>query len=437
MLQRILFQALLGAASLALKTSAGQAAKTRPATPDVAARRADQRAREEAERQRFFDAQAARKAKDADDKARQAARAAKIEAEDDMLRSLIAPLRPGMEASVLGDVAAQLGGHYSAQGMQTFMIWAPADASRYTIKVEDDALAYVSFRGGFHDPEGVGAYGTYDAALAGLAHVRPATDLIPIGPRSGYRLLEQALPGRGYSAVHWFRKDKFVGTTYASPDARDLAAAKLLAEAAQKTPWDGDMRGFYTSALPRIFAGGLAAADMSPAAAHTAFAEVIAERRGWPDNAQYEDFANWLITRSKAEDRAFLMEGYNWDNGLDLVRWIIRQPDTDIATVAALFWDGDPGMFYQNVDADTPPDGGSDLFDLQVEIGARFARGFYQSSENRAPIRFTPPPVPKRPPSKRVRQTFIPPAFVHVIEGRDPAARGPAIPPRWVEMMCS
>ncbi|MEL7100226.1 MAG: DUF4274 domain-containing protein [Pseudomonadota bacterium] len=435
-MQRFLFQALLGVASFALKTSAGRAAKTRPTTPDVAALRAKQRAREEAERQAFFDAQAARKAKDAEEKSRRAARAAKIWAEDDKLRTLIAPLRPGMAASLLGDIAAQLGGHYTAPRMQTFMIWAPADGSQYTVKVDGDTLAYVSFRESFHDPEGVSSFATYDAALAGLAGARAVDDLTPAEARPAYQLLEQDLPGQDYSAVHWFREGKFVGTTYVSPKARETAAAKLLAQAAQKVPWDGDMRGFQGAELPRSFAEGLTAAEMSPQEANAAYAEVVARRDAGPDGEDYAAFADWLVRHSTAEDRAFLMEGYNWDNGLDLVRWIVRQPDTDIATIAALFWDGEPSAFYRAVEADIRPAVSSDLFDLHVEIGARFARGFYQAPAGRAPIGFTPPPVPKIPPSARVLQTFIPPAFLHIIKGHDPAALGAAVPPRWVELMC-
>ena len=57
---------------------------------------------------------------------------------------------------------------------------------------------------------------------------------------------------------------------------------------------------------------------------------------------EWQRFADWLIEASTPEDRHILATAVNWDHGLDITQWVIRQPDTQLATVYEVFWAADP-----------------------------------------------------------------------------------------------
>lgn len=66
-------------------------------------------------------------------------------------------------------------------------------------------------------------------------------------------------------------------------------------------------------------------------------------------SADWARFADWLISDSTAIDRHLVLRAYNWDHGVEVPNWIVRQPDTQLATVLAIFWQAEPSFFVNMV----------------------------------------------------------------------------------------
>ncbi len=130
--------------------------------------------------------------------------------------------------------------------------------------------------------------------------------------------------------------------------------------------------------------------------------------------------ANWLISTSTADDRHIIMYLYNWDHGLDLISWIVRQPDTEIATVLELFSriEDEVGLTYKVWQEGGRPKDIGDLYDLFVEIGDRVRHGFYTHSTN--PIGFDGMRrnVAENSDYEEVKRRLIPDAAYNPIIGR-------------------
>lgn len=91
----------------------------------------------------------------------------------------------------------------------------------------------------------------------------------------------------------------------------------------------------------------------------------------------YRAYAAWL-RRASPRDRHRAACAWNWDHGTAPLKWMIRQPNTDLATAAQIFFDAEPS-FYADVAGDRSkvPHHALDAFDLLREIVDRAQRDFY------------------------------------------------------------
>jgi hypothetical protein len=100
-----------------------------------------------------------------------------------------------------------------------------------------------------------------------------------------------------------------------------------------------------------------------------------------------DDRFRWLAAwlRSASPDGWHAMaDGWNWDNGIEPLAWIARQPDCDKATALTIYWRTEP-HYYAQYDW-LPPGGQKATWDelvaaTAVQIAARWSDGFYHRSE--------------------------------------------------------
>jgi hypothetical protein len=84
----------------------------------------------------------------------------------------------------------------------------------------------------------------------------------------------------------------------------------------------------------------------------------------------------WIKGRGP-KDRHAIVDRYNWGQGFDLLLWVLRQPDTDLATVKHMFWHAEASYFLQFPDRAAA--GGDRNFDFLVELIERWNTGQYRS----------------------------------------------------------
>ncbi|TAD81965.1 MAG: DUF4274 domain-containing protein [Sphingomonadales bacterium] len=88
------------------------------------------------------------------------------------------------------------------------------------------------------------------------------------------------------------------------------------------------------------------------------------------------DLMRWLSERPPAV-RHVLVPGCNVDTCMPLFQWAAEDPDTDFATVAAIFWQAEPAFFAQEFANGEHLDEENESYALILDIIARVERGFY------------------------------------------------------------
>ena len=68
---------------------------------------------------------------------------------------------------------------------------------------------------------------------------------------------------------------------------------------------------------------------------------------------------------------------WNWDDGCELLTWIIRNPICDKGTALLIYWHAGPGWQYQFLNRDEVPKYARANYDLIKEIETRYISGFY------------------------------------------------------------
>lgn len=71
---------------------------------------------------------------------------------------------------------------------------------------------------------------------------------------------------------------------------------------------------------------------------------------------------------------------YNWDDGLEVPRWIVNHPLCDRGTALMMYWLAGPRYYCQYATRDDVPHSGWNLqhYDLLREIEEKYLNGFYQ-----------------------------------------------------------
>ena len=102
---------------------------------------------------------------------------------------------------------------------------------------------------------------------------------------------------------------------------------------------------------------------------------------------EWQKFVTWLIEESTPDERHTVIQNYNWDHGIDIPLWIIRQSDTHRATIIKIFWLSEPSYFVSALEKGEPVMSHYETTqEMIVEIGEKLATSFYQNSEHVTPI---------------------------------------------------
>ena len=85
-----------------------------------------------------------------------------------------------------------------------------------------------------------------------------------------------------------------------------------------------------------------------------------------------------------SKERHQLALGWNWDSNLNVLKWIISDPDTDKATALYIYWANGPRWHKQYAnreEAMVENAGDISSFDLTEEIEKLFLSGFYKNHQ--------------------------------------------------------
>lgn len=181
-------------------------------------------------------------------------------------------------------------------------------------------------------------------------------------------------------------------TAYITPKRREGLAATLR-ELTQKQEARRAEKEAKERARPRADLGPVFDLSWKMIQLEKIGADEVLRHPEMQTSAAFKAFVEWLIKESRPDDRHVILSGINTDTGLDASLWMIRQPDTDIASVLTAFWRSEPSFYIREIaQGRVPPRqlGESD-FDLLVEVKSRVDAGFYRPKAGHAPIAFELP----------------------------------------------
>ncbi len=315
------------------------------------------------------------------------------------LVGLCAHIRPGARVEDIDALAGISDGLLSVDRLTDASNWASGQMP-CSINVSQEGemaglVRSVTFQAIHHDPEGVAQYGSAEALLDSHPNARPVYQTL-LAARAKYEYVDVITPLPDISARIEFQSGKFQKTQYAS--ASKLKSVDDILQNQEKDEW---AKVKATQALQDAY-NNLSlheklAQFREPRNAQEASVGVDGCLRDWAARYsswgespnRWASFANWLITESTPDDRHALAAGMNWDHGFDVFHWIIRQPDTDVATAALIIWQG--GVSHHVPESAKAPVG-YDLrgYDLLLETADRIRGGFYKPMPSHTPIGFEP-----------------------------------------------
>lgn len=86
-----------------------------------------------------------------------------------------------------------------------------------------------------------------------------------------------------------------------------------------------------------------------------------------------------LFKKLNSADQYYLVERYNWDDGEEVLHWIIDSPKCDKGTAAMIFWLAEPDFYLKRTEA-TIPDYEKETFRLVQKIILKFQRNEFKKS---------------------------------------------------------
>lgn len=92
-----------------------------------------------------------------------------------------------------------------------------------------------------------------------------------------------------------------------------------------------------------------------------------------PDREQFDKIDNPL-------ELHFIACFYNWDDGEEVLEWIVNNPLCDQGTAKMIFWRSQPSFYTQFATADEA-DYESGMFELVRTIMDKLEQGFYRNAE--------------------------------------------------------
>jgi len=84
------------------------------------------------------------------------------------------------------------------------------------------------------------------------------------------------------------------------------------------------------------------------------------------------------VRASDAAELHAFVKHYNWDEGVGILRWIVKQESCDRGTALMVYWKSGPGWYTQYARKEDVPSHALEGYNLIKEIERRYRRGFYE-----------------------------------------------------------
>ncbi|MFP7675253.1 DUF4274 domain-containing protein [Marivita sp. S0852] len=320
------------------------------------------------------------------------------------LARLVQHIRPGARASDVDALSALSDGLLTAERLTDGLKWAsdqmPCRIELSAPSTDPRTVTSVVFPARHCDPEGIADLGSPEALLAAVPGATRAyvsyyqkkmeSELIDL-PASASGIVARIRFNRGHFNQTEYRE----ASQFAAMDQREKKREEPYLERYREE--EEKELAYKRLTLQEKLAPLRAeqARKLAELGAHGVLREWAQDYSGWGESSnRWLSFVDWLITESTPDDRHGFACNWNWDHGIDVHRWIIRQPDTDIATVATTIWNMLPSDHIPEIakGREGYTNGiGLAHCEMLLEIAERIRAGFYQPREGFAPIGFNPP----------------------------------------------
>lgn len=97
----------------------------------------------------------------------------------------------------------------------------------------------------------------------------------------------------------------------------------------------------------------------------------------WEDRAEFDAFFDSV---TDPEELHLFADGYNWDNGRDVLRRVVQHPLCDLGTALLVYWRGGPAYYLRYADPSGVPAYERDGYDFVQEVESRILSGHYGSA---------------------------------------------------------
>ena len=86
-----------------------------------------------------------------------------------------------------------------------------------------------------------------------------------------------------------------------------------------------------------------------------------------------------LFEKLNSTDQYYLAENYNWDDGVEILKWIIDSEKCDKGTASLIFWTSEPDYYFEKSESEIP-DYEKDTFLLLKKIVEKFNKKEFKKS---------------------------------------------------------
>jgi hypothetical protein len=123
-------------------------------------------------------------------------------------------------------------------------------------------------------------------------------------------------------------------------------------------------------------------------------------------NSEKEDYLPdfKLFEKLNSTDQYYLAQNYNWDDGIEILKWIVESKKCDKGTASLIFWTSEPDYYFEKSESEIS-DYEKDTFLLLKRIVEKFNNNEFKSSN----LKYNPSDREKRIDwSKQNSEWFIP-----------------------------
>ena len=274
------------------------------------------------------------------------------------LDRLLYALRPGMHIRELDEIAKTFGNEYRPEALRNQTNWLGYVKGKCVIDYDDDGiLTRIKFFGATGDTRKIAQAKRFETVMQTCSGIVHAEDL-EAHEMSLLKALELAATSPDFTILAWFWNGRFLSTTYQTQAERQrmvagVESSKPPVPAKPKTPL---------------------AKTPEQVSADTELRKVYYAWADQNDDETYRDLVEWIITQTSPDARHFQL-GFNWDHGFDIPFWIIRQPDTLLATALKAFELAQAQVWLAQPQTDDPASR------FAYELNQRIRDGFYASPQ--------------------------------------------------------